>query len=119
MRRWWNGWLLKRYRTLRGASRASVARAAGVHHQTVMHWEDGGCSPGVDQLGKVCRELQLGMVEMCALLRMVPPGLTEDVMQDFVAACDKDHQTTASVLADFIKGYVYEYRKGGRCRRAS
>lgn len=106
-----NGELMRRYRLRRGMSRAEVARAANIGYESMKSYEDGDTIPDVVVLRDTAAHLQLGMMEVCALLRYIPPGLDKKVFVDFIDACRSEQTPTSTVLADFIKAYVEEKQR--------
>ena len=91
----------------RGVSIGSLAKQIGVEKAAVQEYVEGRALPSVDRLAKIAEVLQLGMTEICGLLRYVPYGVDRETLGRFIELCRRGNLRASSVLGELIKGYVY------------
>lgn len=108
-----DGELLKRMRKQRGKSMRDLANRIGVAVPTVQEYEDGRCVPNADRLALIAEVLQLGMTEICGLLRYVPAGISRNTLEKFLGKCAREQVNASTVIGSMIKGYMYEWEQDG------
>ncbi len=99
------------YRKLRdmrrrfGLSQREIAALIGVTRGGYTGYENGLTAPSLHVLQRVCKVFNLGFVEVFALLKLYPPGLSFQEYSAFIRACKAEQLTPAHVLADFMRVY--------------
>jgi len=99
------------YRRLRdmrrrlGLSQREMAALLGMTRGGYAGYENGLTAPSLWMLRKLCNTFSLSFVEVFALLRLYPPGLSFQEYSAFIRACKAEQLTPAHVLADFMRVY--------------
>lgn len=89
-----------------GLSQREMAALIGMTRGGYAGHENGLTAPSLWILRKLCKTLNLGFVEVFALLKLIPPGLNFREFDAFIRACKAEKLTPVHVLANFMKVYA-------------
>lgn len=113
-----NGVLLRQLRKKRGMTLRQLADELAVAPASVNNYERGIVSPSACKVSQMAIVLEMGMIEVCELLRVLPYGLDLQTLRKFKNACRCEKMPPSLVVADFIKAYAAAWEEESKCRTA-
>lgn len=113
-----NSVLLRKLRKKRGLTLQQLADELAVDPGTASKYEKGITSPSCCKVSQMAIVFEMGMIEICELLRVLPHGLDLQTFRKFKNACRSERMPPSLVIADFIKAYVAAWEEERKCRTA-
>lgn len=113
-----NSVLLQKLRKKRGLTLRQLGDRLAVCPGTVSKFEKGIASPSSCKVSQMAIVFEMGMIEICELLRVIPYGLDLQTFRKFKDACRSEKMPPSLVVADFIKAYVAAWEEERKCRTA-